>query len=51
MENNVRFAGVNTDAKALEEQNEKLKKTVNDLKIEIECKYRHNKLYSKRFKD
>ena len=30
MENNVRFAGVNTDAKALEEQNEKLKKTVND---------------------
>ena len=29
----------------------KLKKTVNDLKIEIECKYRHNKLYSKRFKD
>ena len=30
MEDNVRFAGVNTDAKALEEQNEKLKKTVND---------------------
>ena len=26
MENNVRFAGVNIDAKALEEQNEKLKK-------------------------
>ena len=29
----------------------KLKKIVNDLKIEIECKYRHNKMYSKRFKD
>ena len=32
MENNVRFAGVNTDAKALEEQNEKLKKQEAEIK-------------------